>query len=152
MNNHKYSSFFNKPIGVFMLMIWMTIIPWVSTLAISYLALVEEEWIRTFTISYWFGFFTVSVFSMGLALTPTTFISLLSGYFLGIQAVVPVVISYQLASLVGFSLAQKLDSNTKSWVQTKFPKSTTIFENVGEKQWLTTFLARISPALPFGLM
>lgn len=133
-------------------MTWMTVVPWLSTIAITYLALDQEEWIRSFTFIHWLCFFGASVWSMGLAITPTTFISLLCGYFLGLQAIVPVIISYQLASLVGFGLAQKMDNHTLVWVKQKFPKSAPIFTNLERQQWLTTFLARISPALPFGLM
>lgn len=131
---------------------WMTAIPWVSTVVISYLALEHETWIRSFTLLPWVGFFFMSVFSMGLAITPTTFISLLCGYFLGIEAIVPVVVCYQFASLVGYGLAQTMDHQTLDWVKEKFPKSAPIFSNVERRQWMTTFLARISPALPFGLM
>jgi len=133
-------------------MTWMTVTPWVSTLAITYLAIEHQAFIRTFTALPWFGFFVVSVVSMGLAITPTTFVSLLSGYFLGFDAIIPIIISYQLASLLGFGLAQKMDNQTVIWIQKKFPKSAPIFANVERKQWMTTFLARISPALPFGLM
>lgn len=133
-------------------MAWMTLMPWVSTLTLSYVAYEQEELIRTFTTVQWTYFFTLSVLSMGLAITPTTFISLVCGYFLGYNAIIPVILSYQLASLVGFGLAQKMDNHTIDWVRQKFPKSAPIFSNVANRQWLTTFLARISPALPFGLM
>lgn len=133
-------------------MIWMTVLPWVSTLALTFVALEHEDWIRTFSLFPWILFFFVSIFSMGLAITPTTFISLLCGYFLGLQAIIPVILSYQMASLVGYGLAQKLDHDTLDWVKFKFPKSAPIFSNVKKRQWMTTFLARISPALPFGLM
>lgn len=133
-------------------MTWMTVVPWVSTLGVSYLALEYESWIRSYTLIPWAIFFAVSVFSMGLAITPTTFISLLCGYFLGFDAILPVVLCYQLASMIGYGLAQKLDHHTIDWVKQKFPKSVSIFYNVEKRQWMTTLLARISPALPFGLM
>ncbi|MDW3208618.1 MAG: VTT domain-containing protein [Reichenbachiella sp.] len=152
MNKHRYSSFFNNRSGMFMLMAWMTLMPWFSTVSLSYLALEHEELIRSFSLLQWLCFFTICIFSMGLAITPTTFISLVSGYFLGYHAIIPVVLSYQLASLVGYGLAQKLDNHTIDWVEERFPKSAPIFANVESRQWLTTFLARISPALPFGLM
>ncbi len=135
-----------------MLMSWMTLMPWFSTFTLTYLALQYEELIRSFTSLHWMYFFALSVFSMGLAITPTTFISLVCGYFLGYYAVIPVVVSYQLASLVGYVLAQKMDNQTIDWVEKKFPKAAPIFANVESRQWLTTFLARVSPALPFGLM
>ncbi len=133
-------------------MAWMTLMPWFSTLTLSFLALQYEELIRSFTSLQWMCFFSMSVMSMGLAITPTTFISLVCGYFLSYYAIVPVILSYQLASLVGYGLAQKMDNHTLVWVEQKFPKSAPIFSNVERRQWMTTFLARISPALPFGLM
>lgn len=133
-------------------MLWMTVIPWISTMMITYLSITNESWINGFTTDAWAIFFLCSILTMGLAVTPTTFISLISGYFLGWQAALPVVLCYQLAALMGFGLAQQLDAHTLDWVINKFPKSATVFENVERKQWQTTFLARISPALPFGLM
>lgn len=130
----------------------MTIVPWISTITITYVAIENEAWVEGFTTGSWTLFFIASIFSMGLAITPTTFISLLSGYFLGWHAILPVIFSYQFASMIGFMLAQKADVHTLEWVKEKFPKSSSIFLNVERRQWMTTFLARISPALPFGLM
>lgn len=133
-------------------MLWMTIVPWLSTASLSLIAVAYEPLITQFTFEIWLAFFAVSVFSMGLAITPTTFISLVGGYFLGMSAVLPVILSYQLASLLGYFLAKKIDNQTVDLIIEKFPAAATIINNVERRQWMTTFLARISPALPFGLM
>lgn len=133
-------------------MLWMTVMPWLSTASLTLIAIKYESIIAGFAFQIWSVFFVASIFSMGLAITPTTFISLICGYFLGINAVIPVIISYQLASLLGYYLAKKVDEHTVDQVRQKYPASQSIFLNVKRKQWMTTFLARISPALPFGLM
>lgn len=133
-------------------MIWMTFLPWFSTIGITYLAIENESWIQSFATIEWSLFFIVSMFSMGLAITPTTFISLFSGYFLGINAIVPVILSYQVASMIGYGIAQYLNQDALEWIKNYYPRSKSILENVEQKQWLTTFFARISPVLPFGLM
>lgn len=130
----------------------MTVAPWVSTAVVTYLAIENELWVKDFSAYSWLFFFLASILSMGLAITPTTFISLICGYFLGWHAILPVILCYQFASLIGYALAQKMDDHTLDWIRQKFPKSAPIFHNVERKQWVTTFLARISPALPFGLM
>ncbi|MEO9965927.1 MAG: VTT domain-containing protein [Reichenbachiella sp.] len=152
MNNYKISFFLNRQNAIFFLMSWMTFLPWVSTAGVSVLAMTHEAWINGFSEGEWALFFLLSVFTMGLAITPTTFISLLCGYFLSWHAVIPVILCYQLASLIGYYLARPVDQQAVDWIKQKYPKSNMVFQNVEKEQWLTTLLARISPVLPFGLM
>jgi uncharacterized membrane protein YdjX (TVP38/TMEM64 family) len=133
-------------------MLWMTIAPWISSIGLTFLAVFYEEPILLFGLGEWTLLFGITILTMGLAITPTTFISLLCGYFLGFESLVFVVICYQMASLIGFQLANVLDHDLIRLATAKFPKSEQIFDNVKRNQWLTTIMARISPALPFGLM
>lgn len=133
-------------------MTWMTVVPWVSSFGLGYLILETEDAIRSFELWQWAVFFGASIFTMGLAITPTTFIAVVCGYFFGFNSALLVVVCYQLASFIGYFLSKVVDEGFLTLLVSKYPKSMPFFENIEEKQLMVTFLARISPALPFGLM
>ena len=89
---------------------------------------------------------------MATAITPTTFIALVSGYFLGWQAVAPMVVSYIVASMMGYVLGKKLDGGR---LLSGFPpnaKIHQIIEGMKQRDWMLMILVRISPVLPFSLI
>mgnify|MGYP001949666108 CR=1 FL=1 len=133
-------------------MTWMMVIPWVSSLGLGYLILASEETIRAFEFWQWALFFIGSIVTMGLAITPTTFIAVVCGYFFGFNSIFIIVLCYQLASFIGYYLSKIVDEGFLVLLISKYPKAEPFFENIKEKQFAVTFLARISPALPFGLM
>jgi uncharacterized membrane protein YdjX (TVP38/TMEM64 family) len=89
---------------------------------------------------------------MALGLTPTTFIALLSGYFLGIKAIPFVILSYFVASIIGYYLAKKMDQGKFMSSLQGIPGITNIVGNLKKKEVSVIILARISPALPFAMM
>jgi len=101
---------------------------------------------------HWAGFFTLSAFTMALAITPTTFIAILCGFFLGYNGLIPVVIAYQVASVIGYFLAKAANKGFLSQVLAAYPKAEGYFQRVDKNDLKITLLARISPALPFAIM
>jgi uncharacterized membrane protein YdjX (TVP38/TMEM64 family) len=123
----------------------------VSSVITFYAARYETE-IQSFEWFHWLIFYAVTSFTMAFAMTPTTFIALLSGYFLGWSSLPGVCISYLLASYIGYQAASYIDNG-------KFMQ--TISEKKGVKEWLDRLksnqwsiivLARLSPILPFAIM
>jgi uncharacterized membrane protein YdjX (TVP38/TMEM64 family) len=88
---------------------------------------------------------------MAFALTPTTFIALLSGYFLGWIAVFPVAISYWIASLVGYKTAQLIDGGRFLKILAENPNVKKIVDNLQKDEFKIILLARLSPVLPFAI-
>jgi uncharacterized membrane protein YdjX (TVP38/TMEM64 family) len=89
---------------------------------------------------------------MAFAMTPTTFIALLSGYFLGWSSLPGVCISYLMASYIGYQAASVIDNG--KFMQTISEKKGVKewIERLKTSQWSIIILARLSPILPFAIM
>ena len=118
------------------LMIWMGIVPFLSSATITLLAINYEPAIANFELWAWLCFYLITIGTMALAITPTTFIALISGYFLGFSGLVPIIVSYQMASLLGYNLAKKFDDSFIELIKDKYPSSNQMFENVNQNQFL----------------
>jgi uncharacterized membrane protein YdjX (TVP38/TMEM64 family) len=95
---------------------------------------------------------------MGLALTPTTFVALVSGYFLGLPALAGVIASYTGASLIGFQLTRTVDqgqliNSIYGWLGDERAKRLRqLLSGIADHQFGVIVMARLSPLLPFALM
>jgi len=139
-------------IKLYGLMLWMGIVPFLSSATITLLAINYEPNIANFEMWAWVFFYFITIGTMVLAITPTTFIALISGYFLGFNGLVPIIVSYQMASLLGYNLAKKIDDSFIELIKNKYPSSKQMFENVNRNQVVLVLLSRLSPALPFAIM
>lgn len=135
-----------------LLLVWMTIMPLICSAVITVLALKNEAIIRDFSGFYWLLYFLAITITMAVALTPTTFIALLSGYFLGWYSVPFMLISYLTASGVGFFLAKYIDQGKFLNSVSKFPKVSKFIQAINRTQLSFIILCRISPVLPFAIM
>ncbi len=137
---------------------WVTGMPLAVSSVVTYYALAHETTIRQFGTGEWVAVFAVSCVTMGLALTPTTFIALASGYFLGLLALVGVIIGYTGASLIGFSLTQAVDQgqlmkSIYGWLgEDKAQRLRQLLSGIADHQFGIIVMARLSPLLPFALM
>ncbi len=137
---------------------WVTVTPLAVSSVVTYYALAYESTIRQFGPGEWVAVFAVSCVMMGLALTPTTFIALASGYFLGLPAVVGVVVGYTSASLIGFSLTQAVDQgqlmkSIYGWLgDERVKRLRQLLAGIADHQFGIIMMARLSPLLPFALM
>lgn len=142
----------DKNTRLYLLLSWMVFTPWVSTLVLTQWIIGHEYVVNEFDVKLWTLFFMLSAITMGLAITPTTFIALVCGYFLGFESALYVVVSYQAASFIGYFLGRLANENFIEAITTKYAKAQEISHNIDRNQWKTVFLARLSPALPFGVM
>lgn len=120
----------------------------VTTLAITW-----QDSLGTLSTSQWAWLFAASSVTMALALTPSTLIALISGYFLGWSAFFYIVISYPIASGIGYMVGKTLDHG--KLMSTLPPESRihlVLNELSHQHQWPLVILTRISPVLPFSLM
>ena len=97
-------------------------------------------------------YFVVVSLTMALALTPTTFIALVTGFYFGWPGFAGVVIAYGLAALVGYRVAQLIDHGKMMSFLNRFDKATALMQELREQSWSLIFLSRISPVLPFAFM
>lgn len=126
--------------------------------AATYYALTYEKTVAQFGTEAWVVVFLLSCLTMGFALTPTTFVALVSGYFLGLAAIPGVVLGYILASLIGFSLTQTVDQgqlmpSVYHWLgDAKAQRLQRLLSGIADHQFGIIVMARLSPILPFALM
>ncbi|WP_192821823.1 TVP38/TMEM64 family protein [Rufibacter sp. LB8] len=96
-------------------------------------------------------YFLVSL-TMAFALTPTTFVALATGFFLGWEGFPGVVVSYGVAALIGYSMAQLIDQGKMEKLLQQFPKAQSVRDELQQQSWGLIILSRISPVLPFAFM
>ena len=121
--------------------------------ALSAVAISNLDKIDNFIWFNWAIVYVVTVFTMALALTPTTVIAILSGYFLGFAAIIPVVISYSLASIGGFLLSKPLGGNFQSIIRSSYPRVDAFIHRMSDKSPISfVIFSRVSPILPFAVM
>ncbi len=130
---------------------FLGLMPLLVSSSISYWVITHEQEIRNFTFQSWIIAFILACFSMAFALTPTTFVALLSGYFLGWKAFLPLAISYWIASYIGYQIAKKIDGGRFLKILAEKPKVKQVLENLQRDEFKIILLARLSPILPFAV-
>ncbi len=98
------------------------------------------------------GFFAVTATLMGLGLTHTTFVALVSGYFLGWEGFAGTVAAYGVAAAVGYRLAVLIDHGSLLRFLHLFPKAEAVLTELETETLPLIVLVRLSPVLPFALM
>ncbi len=132
---------------------WMLIMPLSFSSGLSFLIIDNVHQIEELQFIEWVAVYVIISLTMTFALTPTTVIALLSGYFLGIYAIIPVVISYSLASVGGFYLSKPLGRNFQEVVNSSYPKLDLFIHKMRDKSPVSfVIFSRISPVLPFAVM
>ncbi len=106
-----------------------------------------------------FGFVDAAVFillfsfSMGFALTPTTFVAVLVGFYLNWKGLLVVVPANILAAVLGYSIGKLVDAEKLlERLYTSQSKIKTIIDNFKSSEIGFMFFVRISPVLPFAFM
>ncbi|WP_019612763.1 TVP38/TMEM64 family protein [Psychromonas ossibalaenae] len=131
--------------------VFLTSLPLLFSGGMSYLALEYEPLLRSFDTQQWLLLFSVSVFTMAFALTPTTLIALSSGYFLGWQALVFIVPAYLLASVLCYFAARFLDSGKFMLSLQGHSQAMLIIKRLKEQELSLVMLSKLSPILPFAV-
>lgn len=134
------------------LLLWMMVVPFISTTAIGIWAVTNESYFWDLELIHWFIFYAAAIFSMAFAITSTTFLAFLGGYFLAEVAVPFTLISYLLASFIGYSLARFMDKGKFFETISHLPKARKFLEGLKADQFGIIVLSRISPVLPFAII
>ncbi len=100
----------------------------------------------------WFLLFVGITVLMSLAITPTTFSAIVLGFYLKWEAVIPFVVSYSVASYIGYALSKALKGELIEGLIKSYPKSNEILDKADKNAYVLVILSRLSPALPFAIM
>lgn len=138
--------------SAFFLIVWMAVVPLLFSSYVMIFALNNEDVILNWPYTNWLLFFLATCFSMAFALTPTTFIALISGYFLGWKGLTFILAEYLVASWLGYMLANYLDQGRFLTTIKQIPKVNHFIKGLNANQFGIIVLSRISPVLPFAIM
>lgn len=131
--------------------VWVTVIPAVGSMVLlSYLYRhdpFDEDWQFPAAIL----FTLAGAVAMGFALCPTTLLAITAGYLWGWLVFPLVVVSYTLASLIGYFSGLAIDKNSLKILLQHYPKAQMLFGHNKHKLGTLIFFTRISPVIPFAL-
>jgi uncharacterized membrane protein YdjX (TVP38/TMEM64 family) len=97
-------------------------------------------------------FFTIlASLAMGLAIVPTSLVALIAGYFWAWASLPFLIVSYCLATFIGYAISKKIDNNQLVAEISKNEKVKKMLENLKSEQFKLIVLARLSPIFPFGI-
>lgn len=132
-------------------LLWMGALPVLSSLLLGYFALANPDFFTSFNALESVIFWVIAVFIMGLALCPTTFFAMFTGYVWGWSGLLPLIVAYAIASLLGYALARKIKGDALiELIRVKF-KAADFLDNVHAQSFAWVFLARLSPIFPFAI-
>ena len=130
----------------------LAFLPLLGSSLTTWWALENQPLIAQFGWAEWAAFFVVAVFTMAFALTPTTFVALLSGFLLGWVSVPPLCVAYLSAAFVGHWFISRLDNGNLLAFLSRRPKVATFVKRLQSGSLGVIVLSRLSPVLPFAVM
>ena len=101
---------------------------------------------------YGFIFILISCVTMAVGLTPTTFVALVSGFFMGAEGAAFLVVAYIVASVMGYGFGRFLDGGRFLHSLMEYPLAAKVADGLSARPVSMLVLVRLSPALPFCLM
>jgi uncharacterized membrane protein YdjX (TVP38/TMEM64 family) len=143
--------FSRKMIIEFLYLVWMGALPLISSSVLGYYAISNPDFFQSLQGIDLIVFWCIAIFIMGLAFSPTTFFALFTGYIWGLHGIIPLIIAYSIASLLGFFVAKLLKGQAiLSFIKSKF-KTASFLDHVQSNSFSWVFLARLSPVFPFAI-
>lgn len=88
---------------------------------------------------------------MALAITPTTFVAIISGYFFSWQGLIGIIISYTFASVLGLLFGKGIQKLGIAYHPKPGSKFERLLNNFGNDEFMLIAFARLSPVLPFAM-
>ena len=127
-------------------LVWMGLLPLLASGFLGYFALSHPAFFTSFSVIETFAFWICAALIMGLALCPTTFFALFTGYVYGFSGLFPLILAYSAASALGYFLAKQFGATA---LLSRVPAS--FLKNVQSSSFSWVFLARLSPIFPFAI-
>jgi uncharacterized membrane protein YdjX (TVP38/TMEM64 family) len=143
---------FRQNFSTFLTMLLLVAVPLLGSSSLLVLLYERQALLQHLTLGQSVLYFAAVSLTMALALTPTTFVAIVSGYFLGWPGLPGMVAAYALAAALGYELALRLDQGKLRSFLLSFPKAGAVLGELRQQSWQLIVLTRLSPVLPFALM
>lgn len=129
----------------------LSALPLLMSSYITYYAVTHEAQIAQFTPANWVVATLVCSLACAFALMLPTPLALIFGYFLGWNAVLPLLVINMAAIILVNMVVQRLDHDRVRRMIEQNPKAARILHRIRERELQFIFFAKLSPALPFSL-
>ena len=143
---------FQKNFSTLLTMFLLVAVPLLGSGSLLGLLYEKQQLLQSLSLGQQVLYFAVVAFTMAFALTPTTLVAIVTGYYFGWAGLPGMVLAYALASALGYELAQRLDHGKLHHFLHLFPKAEAVLEELKSQSWQLILLTRLSPVLPFALM
>ena len=143
---------FQKNFSTLLTMFLLVAVPLLGSASLLGVLYEKQELLRHLSPGQVLLYFVVIAFTMAFALTPTTFVAIVTGYYFGWAGLGGMVLAYALAASIGYELARRLDHGKLRHFLHLFPKAQAVLGELQNQSWQLILLTRLSPVLPFALM
>ncbi|TGE22839.1 TVP38/TMEM64 family protein [Hymenobacter metallicola] len=143
---------FQKNASTFLSMGMLVAMPVVGSTSLTILLYNYQDLLQRLSPAQALLYFLIIGITMAFALTPTTFVALVTGFYFDWVGLPGMVIAYALAALVGYEMASRLDHGKMTTFLSHFPKAEAVMRELKNESLQLIILTRISPVLPFALM
>lgn len=143
---------FQKNFSTLLTMGLLVLVPLVGSSSLVILLSNHRELLQHLTPLQMVLYFALMGLTMAVALTNSTFVVIVTGYFLGWAGLPGMIASYALAAALGYELARRLDQDKLRGFLHRFPKADAVLAELKNQSWQLILLTRLSPVLPFALM
>ena len=143
---------FQKNFSTLLTMFLLVAVPLLGSASLLGLLYEKQDLLHHLSLGQALLYFVVIACTMAFALTPTTFVAIVTGYYFGWAGLPGMVLAYALAAAIGYELAQRLDHGKLRHFLHLFPKAEAVLGELQTQSWQLILLTRLSPVLPFALM
>ncbi len=146
--NQKQKSLYTFPV----LLLLISLMPFLGSFALLYIVKVHREFFDGIPWLVMLTFYSITIFTMAFALTPTTFVAFVSGYVFAWNGFVPMVIAYLIASWIGLQVGKLLSKGFIESITRKENRWQIFIESMSHRMFRLVLFARLSPILPFAMI
>lgn len=143
---------FQKNLSTLLTMALLVLVPLVGSSSLVLFLSRHQHLLQHLTAWQMGLYFALMGLTMAVALTNSTFVVIVTGYFMGWAGLPGMVASYGLAAALGYELARRLDQDKLRGFLHRFPKADAVLAELQDQSWQLILLTRLSPVLPFALM
>lgn len=97
-------------------------------------------------------YFALVSVTMAFALTPTTYVAIITGHFFGWAGFPPLVLAYLLASALSISVFRKFSKGFARYLHEDEDRFKGIIQGLENREFMLILMLRLSPVFPFAIM
>lgn len=133
------------------MLLFFAVLPLVVSSMFIYFFQANQHLLAERTLPVLVGFHLAAIPAMAFALTPTTFIAVISGYFFSWSGLAGVLLAYPLAAVLGLKFGGVARDLVLSEDFYRNPRISDFLEKVRQYQFIMIIFTRLSPVLPFAM-